>query len=79
MQINCRKNVFKMLDVRNEELAKLKFVVIHFSVYGRNGIHTYIPAEVGMAAFSLELGVLDYYSTLIDPGKPVQILLSSMS
>ena len=63
---NCFKNTSKLLDVGNEELVKLNFVIISFSTYCRTGNESYIPAEVGLTAFSLQNGVMDYYSSLMD-------------
>jgi len=48
-----------------EGMSSRTFILINFSVFhsGRE----FVPAEVGLCAFSLENGIKDMYSTLIDP------------
>jgi hypothetical protein len=65
--VNSTKTIVKMLDLE-EDILKRPFVIIKFNIYAQLTNSVPFPAEVGMAAFSLEKGLLDNYAALIDPG-----------
>lgn len=63
-----RAMVCKMFE--NSEWRSQPIVVCSFSLYVDPGLQDmYLPAEVGLSAFSLENGVLDNYARIIDPGE----------
>jgi hypothetical protein len=47
----------------------VNFILIKFSSYVENDNVFYIPGEIGATAFSIQNGITDNFSTLIDTGK----------
>nr|XP_014290039.1 protein maelstrom homolog isoform X1 [Halyomorpha halys] len=62
------KNTVANLDI-NSSLKSHKFFVCYVNYFYKNDHHIYYPAEVALAAFSLESGVLGTIHFFVDPGK----------
>jgi hypothetical protein len=52
------------MDPRDRQI-----ILIQFSSYCWTDDGEYVPAEIGMATFTLRDGIIYNYSALIDPGK----------
>ncbi|CAH1391475.1 unnamed protein product [Nezara viridula] len=68
LMIATIKNTVANLDIRTS-LKTHKFFVCHANYFYKSDHHIYYPAEIALAAFSLELGVLGTIHFFVDPGK----------
>lgn len=68
LMIATIKNTVANLDIRTS-LKTHTFIVCHANYFYKTDHHIYYPAEIALAAFSLELGVLGTLHFFVDPGK----------
>ena len=57
-----------MMDPKFGDITKRTFLVISITTYCRLSDTIYLPAEIGIAAFSIQDGLMNNFATLIDPG-----------
>ncbi|CAG7733543.1 unnamed protein product [Allacma fusca] len=63
-QFSC---VNSLLEESNPTNVLFVVMSCNYFCHTRSNPYCYVPAEIGMCAFSIKLGVIDNYWTLVDP------------